>query len=190
MIQIQISEFRGHNGIPGTRNFGDTNSGDTIPSCKVTSWALRGRHGPPRPPGRPRRSASRGSRRAICRPRRRMRSRATSAPAGRAAARPSSGRWRHSPAGRSSGASQGGSQRQRRNRYCVPGYGVPGYVLAMHGTGPGQGRPVQTIGPDVPSTMFRVNRQDYLVVDSGDRSRLPDLSSQGIIVCETDARPN
>jgi RHS repeat-associated protein len=47
-------------------------------------------------------------------------------------------------------------------------------------------RAVQTIGPDVTTTMFRTNRQDYLVVDSGDRSKLPDLSGQHIIVLDHD----
>ena len=60
---------------------------------------------------------------------------------------------------------------------------------AMHGSRPGQGRPVQTIGPDVTTTMFRRNRQDYLLVDSGNRARIPDLSAQQIIVCASDACP-
>jgi len=51
-------------------------------------------------------------------------------------------------------------------------------------------RAIQTIGPDVTSTLFRMNRQDYLVVDSGNRNRIPDLSRQHIIVCPSDECPN
>jgi RHS repeat-associated protein len=67
--------------------------------------------------------------------------------------------------------------------------------IALHGSAPGeaprpgQGRPVQTIGPDVTTTLFRVDRQDYVVVDSGDAGRVPDLRSQHIIVCPTDDCP-
>jgi RHS repeat-associated protein len=74
----------------------------------------------------------------------------------------------------------------RRNGQNAPGTDDQ---IAMHGSRPGQGRPIQTIGPDVTTTMFRQNRQDYLVVDSGNRAKVPDLSRQHIIVCETDACP-
>jgi RHS repeat-associated protein len=60
---------------------------------------------------------------------------------------------------------------------------------AMHGSRPGTGRPVQTIGPDVTTTTFRHDRQDYMVVDSGNRSSIPDLSGQHIIICQSDACP-
>jgi hypothetical protein len=61
--------------------------------------------------------------------------------------------------------------------------------VAMHGSQPGQGRPVQTIGPDVTTTMFRIDRQDYLAVDAGSSSSLPSLSGQHIIVCNSDNCP-
>ncbi len=44
------------------------------------------------------------------------------------------------------------------------------------------GAPIQTISPSVTTTLYRVGGQDRLAVDSGDRSRIPDLSSQDIIV--------
>ena len=44
-------------------------------------------------------------------------------------------------------------------------------------------RAVQTIGPSVTTTMFRLNRQDYLAIDGGNLSSIPGLSSQHIIVC-------
>jgi len=47
-------------------------------------------------------------------------------------------------------------------------------------------RPVQTIGPDVTTTLFRRGGRDYLVVDSGDRSKLPSLRGQGITVLDSD----
>jgi RHS repeat-associated protein len=74
----------------------------------------------------------------------------------------------------------------RRNGQNAPGTDDQ---IAMQGSRPGQGRPIQTIGPDATTTMFRQNRQDYLVVDSGNRARVPDLSRQHIIVCESDTCP-
>ncbi len=44
-------------------------------------------------------------------------------------------------------------------------------------------KPVQTIGPDVTTTLYRVDRQDYLRVESGDISRIPDVSDQKILMC-------
>jgi hypothetical protein len=40
----------------------------------------------------------------------------------------------------------------------------------------------QVIGPNVTTTMYRVNNVDRLHVDSGNRSLLPDVSAQGIVV--------
>lgn len=45
-----------------------------------------------------------------------------------------------------------------------------------------RGVAVQTIGPDVISTTFRQDRQDYLVVDRGDPRDMPNLAGQKIIV--------
>jgi RHS repeat-associated protein len=47
-------------------------------------------------------------------------------------------------------------------------------------------RAVQTIGPDVTTTLFRRGGRDYLVVDSGDRSKVPSLRGQGITVLDND----
>ena len=41
---------------------------------------------------------------------------------------------------------------------------------------------IQTIGPDVTTTLFRKDRKDYLVVDKGDASHIPNLKAQQIIV--------
>lgn len=42
---------------------------------------------------------------------------------------------------------------------------------------------IQTIGPDVTTSLYRIDNQDYLRVDTGDSTKIPDLSSQKIIVC-------
>jgi RHS repeat-associated protein len=47
---------------------------------------------------------------------------------------------------------------------------------------------IQTIGPSVTTTLFRTDRQDYLVIDSGNRSNLPDLSGQHITVLDDDPK--
>jgi RHS repeat-associated protein len=47
------------------------------------------------------------------------------------------------------------------------------------------GAAVQTIGPDVTTTLYRINKQDYLVVDSGDASKIPNLDSLRITVTIT-----
>lgn len=45
---------------------------------------------------------------------------------------------------------------------------------------------IQTIGPDVTTTLFRRDRQDYLVVDAGNPSKVLNLSGQKIVVLEQD----
>lgn len=40
---------------------------------------------------------------------------------------------------------------------------------------------VQTIGPDVTTTAFRRDWQDFLIIDSGDRSRLPNIPGVTVI---------
>jgi hypothetical protein len=44
------------------------------------------------------------------------------------------------------------------------------------------GAAIQTIGPDVTTTLYRKDGVDRLRTDSGDRSKLPNLSSQDIVV--------
>lgn len=46
------------------------------------------------------------------------------------------------------------------------------------------GRPVQTVGPDVKTTLYRMNGQDRLRVDRGDRRAIPDLTQQRIVIDE------
>lgn len=46
------------------------------------------------------------------------------------------------------------------------------------------GVPVQTIGPDVTTTAFRRDGQDYMVLESGERRKLPNVP--GVIVVEED----
>jgi RHS repeat-associated protein len=74
----------------------------------------------------------------------------------------------------------------RRRGQNAPSGGFEGSDQdAMHRSG----RPIQTIGPDVTSTLARYGRQDYLRIDSGDPAMLPNLSEQHITVCTTDRCP-
>jgi uncharacterized protein RhaS with RHS repeats len=67
----------------------------------------------------------------------------------------------------------GGGRRQGQNAPSVEDQ------QAMHS----DNKPVQTIGPDVTSTLYREDRQDYMRVESGDVAQVPDVSAQKIIVC-------
>jgi hypothetical protein len=54
--------------------------------------------------------------------------------------------------------------------------------VAMNKAGFGKGAPVVTVGPNVTTTMYRIGGVDRLRVEAGDRSKLPDVSSQQIVV--------
>ncbi len=45
---------------------------------------------------------------------------------------------------------------------------------------------IQTIGPSATTTLFRMDRQDYLIIDSGKTSDIPNLMGQKIIVLKED----
>ena len=74
-----------------------------------------------------------------------------------------------------------------------PFSGIEGRVLTGMNEGPssvdqaamGQTNvPQIVVAPDVTTQLYRVGNQDYLSVLSGDRSRLPDMSAQHIIVVQ------
>jgi hypothetical protein len=47
---------------------------------------------------------------------------------------------------------------------------------------------VQTVGPDVTTTSFRIDDQDYYVIDRGDPVKVTNLEAQGIKLWEGDEK--